>query len=185
MGNKYKAERKEHGEDMGWPKELWTLTLFNPLEAFSERKQVEHCVCVLLSSCLVLGETVPVCLSLCKSVLEIWVSELCSSYGWKFQHFELSHSFPFSSFLLGLYLILVVSHQLLHHRRRPALLPHKVSLGECADSISSLLRECLLFLIHVVLVLCCSSITKIAVTFHTYAGFCPVIHRSLGHPPFN
>lgn len=99
-----------------------------------------------------------------------------------------SHSFPFSSFLLGLGLILVLSHQLLHHRHCPASLPHKVSLEECADKISSLLRECLLFLIHLVLVLCCTFIIKFAiaaVTLCTYVGLCPVIDKNPGHLPFN
>lgn len=49
-----------------------------------------------------------------------------------------SHSFPFSSFLPGLGLILVLSHQLLRHRHCPASLPHKVSLEECADKISAM-----------------------------------------------
>lgn len=98
------------------------------------------------------------------------------------------HSFPFSSFLLGLDLLLAVSRQLLHHRRCPASLPRKVSLEECANSITSLLREHLLFLICVVLVLCCTSFIKIAVaaiTLYPYAGLCPVMHRNLGHLPFN
>lgn len=97
-------------------------------------------------------------------------------------------SFSFSSFLLGLDLILVLSHQLLHPRHCPASLPHKVSLEECANNISCLLRERLLFLICVVLVLCRRSITKIAVAaiaLCRYAGLCPVMHRNPGHLPFS
>lgn len=41
---------------------------------------------------------------------------------------------------------------------------------ECKQHLFPLNRV-LLFLIHVVPVLWCSSITKIAITFHTYSGF--------------
>lgn len=133
-GEEIHSRKGRMWEDEGWSKELWTLTLFNPLETFLEREQMEHTVCGCASLVLFSPwKAAPVCLTLCKSVLEIWVSEWCSSYGWKFQHFELSHSFPFSSLLLGLYLILVVSHQLLHHRPCPASL--KVSLGQCKQHL--------------------------------------------------